>query len=93
MTGGRVLGKVSPRSPIDFQPGGISALLATRLRRTTPSRPSALDCGASEQAVVAESTPAVQIDPRLRPATSAHTVTGAGARRDPFPFGLPADAR
>ena len=91
MTGGRALGKVSPRSPLDLQPGGISALAATRLGRTTPSRPSALDCGAGEQAVVAESAPTVQIDPRPRPVTPA--LTGTGARRCRFPLGSQADAR
>ena len=93
MTGGRALGKVSPRSPLDLQPRGISALPATRMGRTTPCRPSAVDCGAGEQAVVAESAPAVQIDPRSRPVPPALTGTGTRARGGPFPLGLQADAR
>ena len=93
MLGGKALGKASSRSPLNLQPGGVSALLATRLRRTTSNRSSALDCGAGEQAVVAESAPAVRIDPRPRPANSGLTGTGTGACRGPFPFGLPADAR
>ena len=93
MTGGRALGKVSPRSPLDLQLRGIFALPATRMGRTIPSRSSALDCGAGEQAVVAESAPAVQIDPRLRRVPPALTGTGTRARRGPFPLGLQADAR
>ena len=93
MIGGRALAKVSPRSPLDLQPRGVSALPATRMGRTTPSRPSAVDCGAGEQAVVAESAATVQIDPRPRRVPSALTGTGTRARSDPFPLGLQAEAR
>ena len=93
MTGGRALGQVSPRSPLDLRPRGISALPATRTGRTIPSRPSALDCGAGEQAVGAESAPAVQIDPWTRPVPPALTGTGTRAGRGQFPLGWQADAR
>ena len=93
MTGGRALGRVSPRSPLDLQPHGVSALPGTRMGRTPPSKPSALDCGAGEQAVVADSAPAVQIDPWTRPVPPALTGTGTRARGGPFPLGLQADAR
>ena len=93
MTGGRAPGQVSPRSPLDLRPRGISALPATRMGRTRPRRPSARDCGAGEQAVGAESVPAVQIDPRPRPVPPARAGTGTRARRCQFPLGWQADAR
>ena len=51
MTGGRALGKVSPRFPLDLQLRGISALPATRMGRTTPCGPSALAVWAWYQGV------------------------------------------